>query len=392
MAKKKIANSSLPVLSDFKVWLSTRVKANTASDYCTWLKNIINDIKVLAPNVKLTLSEENYLNVVPALIQSGIFYKAEIVCELLEKHIKEAIRVNSCSSLSNDQSALKAYIRYIKSIIKGGGFSSTLSVPVPDYDALMPYRKELRHYPTNVGNEKFDKINGIDSLIELFGNNHLAFIKKVLSESYFLSPDLEKDRFNELINELKLVSHARYSNDYKSQCPSMHKDQIIKNSKLTPLKYTAKDGSGYYDVELDDDGNRFVRDYIHGKTNYWISKGKKDSHFIGFKISHIWGQAIDPRFFSSFWNIVIVPSWANDLLDKDSSAASLIGEMIGTFKAVCIKLYDMKGKNWSLIRLSHMPNLLPNESIIHSDYQINIINEIQPGWKYGQISTQIVPV
>lgn len=390
MAKKRIANSSVPVLTAFKNWC-IRNGITSATNYCTWLKNTINDIQNWAPSVQLTMSEKYYLDVVPALIQSGIFYKAEIVCELLEKHIKEAIKVNSCSSLRNDQSALKAYIRYIKSIIKEGGFSTALSVPVPDYDELMPFRKELNHYPTNVAKGKFDKIDGIDALIELFGNDHAVFIKKVLKESYFFSPILEVERFDELKKELGDTSYARYSQEEYEE-PGKTKKSIISESQITYISHTLKDGSGPFKVVLDNDGNRKLRQIINDKTNYWVSNGKDTSQFVNFRISHIWGRAFDPRYFTSLWNVVLVPAWANDLLEKEYGYSSLVDEMKDTFKAICINLYGMKYRNWGDIMLQSMPDQSQCRKAIPNDYQINVIQGRGSVASYGIIYSRIVTV
>lgn len=390
MAKKRIANYSVPVLGDFITWCHAN-GIKYASNYCTWLKNTVNDIQKLAPSVQLTMSEKDYLDVVPALINSGIFYKAEIVCDLLEKHIKEALNLNSCTILSNDQSALRAYIKYIKSIIKSGGFSSALSVQVPDYDELMPFRKELNHYPTSVAKGKFDKIDGIDALIELFSNDHAAFIERVLKESYFFSPGLEEQRFDELVTELNRTSYARYSQE-EYQGYGANKKQIIDNSKRTPISHTLKDGSGPYNVELDDDGNRKLRQIINNKTNYWVSNGKDTSQFVNFRISHVWGRAFDPRYFTSLWNVVLVPAWANDLLEKEYGYSSLVDEMKDTFKAICINLYGMKYRNWGNIMLSSMPNLSKSKKTIHGNYQINIIREKVSVGSYGLIYTRVVTV
>ena len=349
-----------------------------------WLKRLVDDIKNLAPAVysNLTMSEKDYLVVIPALIQANVSYKAVIVCDLLVEHIKQAINENNNKVLSDDRAALNAYVDYIKKIIKTGGFTN-ITVPVLDYDALMPYRKELRHYPTNVNKLDFDKINGIDSLIELFGNNHAAFIEKVLSESFFLAPELESDRFLELSKELGNVAIARYSEAYKSYFPNMNKKQIINLSQGQYISIVL-DGTTY-NVKLDKDGNDYLRQYINEKTGYRVN-----SEFIGYKISHIWGQAIDPRYFSSFWNVVLVPAWANDLLDKDCCSSSLISKMVGTFKEICINLYDMNNKPWKQIGLSSMP--LATEPVVHGLYQIHVIKAKQPNYKFGVICTSTVNI
>jgi len=393
---KKIANLSVPVLSDFKRWLTNQqhLKSVTADNYCTWLKqNLISDIETLVPSVALTLSEKNFLNVVPALIQAGVSYKALIVCDLLAEHVEQAIAASVDVQLKNDRSALRKYITFIKQVIKQGGFMGG-NVPMPDYDGLMPYRKELRYCVAPVKKGEFDKIDGIDSLVELFGNDHEAFISKVLSESFFFDRNLEITRFDELCRELndgKAV--ARYTDDYKTLFPGKSKSEIIKASKAKPVLFAPNDSNGAtYCVTLDDDGNRTLRTLINNKTNYWVSNGKANSQFINFKISHLWQRASDPRYFTSLWNVVIVPAWANDLLDKDSNASSLISKMIGTFKAVCIEWYGMKNRNWSSLGLNAMPSIAPGEIVLSGKYTINVIKEKAGNNTFGQISRHLVTV
>lgn len=400
MAKKRIANSSIPILDDFKSWFvnhnsNKKNPSKTAGNYCSWLKNVINDIKEASKSIVLMSSEEDFLTVIPSLIQAKVFYKAEIVCNLLETHIKEAITHTTedelKEKLQDDQSALKAYIRYIKSIIKSRGFSAKLSVPVLSYDKLMPLRRELRHFPTNVAKGDFDKIDGIDALIELFGNDHAVFIEKVLKESYFFSPVLEEERFKDLHNELSGTSYARYSQE-EYQNYGANKKVIISNSQSKPISHKLKDGSGPFNVALDNDGNRKLRQIINDNTNYWVSNGKDTSQFVNFRISHIWGRAFDPRYFTSLWNVVLVPVWANDLLEKEYGYSSLVDKMKDTFKAICINLYGMKYRNWGEIMLQSMPDQSPLRKAIPNDYQINIIQKRGALGSYGIIYSRIVTV
>ena len=134
-----------------------------------------------------------------------------------------------------------------------------------------------------------------------------------------------------------------------------------------------------------------MRQIINDKTNYWVSNGKDTSQFVNFRISHIWGRAFDPRYFTSLWNVVIVPAWANDLLEKDYGYSSLVNKMKDTFKAICINLYGMKDKNWDKIKLASMPELKQDSSEIPGAYEINVIKDKGNG-TYGQIYTQIVTI
>ena len=93
------------------------------------------------------------------------------------------------------------------------------------------------------------------------------------------------------------------------------------------------------EVKLDADGNSEVRNIIKTLTGTSVSVGKKSDIKFG-KISHIWGETSNPFFFTSLWNIVIVPAYYNDILDKDGSADPRIDMIIEQYKAVCWDRYD----------------------------------------------------
>ena len=99
-----------------------------------------------------------------------------------------------------------------------------------------------------------------------------------------------------------------------------------------------------YPIIIDNDGNAQVRMLINDKTGYTISAGK-GSIFQNYKISHIWGKAYDPRYFTNLWNIVLVPAWANDLLDKQNPyKGSLESRLQSTIMRICEVLYFGKGE------------------------------------------------
>ena len=389
---KRIYSKTIPAMPEFQKWLIECGKKgkNTSYLYCRYLKRLIKDIEEFAPEIDLTESEKNYLEVVPAFIKEKVEYKAIIVIDLLLNNLNKATGDSSAKNLSDDKSALKAYKAFIETKMNDSIFVDSLETP--DYDALMPYRRELMYIPSqNTNKGDFDKIDGMDSLVELFGNAtkaHKQFIKKVLSESFFFTSKLCKDRFNNYFKPFSdsSIFIARWSNLYKDKdlFHNMNKDQIIKYSKNNPIDYPDSN-SPLCKIILDTDGNKEVRKFINDETGYWISNGADNSQFIGFKISHIWGNAWDPRFFSNIWNIAIVPAWANDLLDKSKSKSSLIHEMIGTFKEICIKHYEMNNLPWGQLKMAQ-PGLDSSDVVLHDNYTINVINEIQPGQKYGVIS------
>ena len=108
-------------------------------------------------------------------------------------------------------------------------------------------------------------------------------------------------------------------------------------------------------VKLDKDGNAEVRRIINAKTGYTISQGKK-SIFQNYFISHIWGRAYDPRYFTSLWNLAIVPAWANSLMDKIADKESdelglLATKLKSTVETVCWYLYEMEKLCWGKLKM-----------------------------------------
>lgn len=94
-----------------------------------------------------------------------------------------------------------------------------------------------------------------------------------------------------------------------------------------------------YPILIDNDGNAKVRSVINEITGYTVSAGKENI-FQNYRISHVWGRAFDPRYFTNLWNIVIVPSWANDLLDKPNAIkGTLESKLQSTIMKICEMLY-----------------------------------------------------
>lgn len=221
-----------------------------------------------------------------------------------------------------------------------------------------------------------DKLSfkGTDSLIQYLptrdGDN---FIHKVLQDSYFFSTKLAKTRFVEISKDFKSGKqlYARKSKARQDDNSFFYNSEINEDYKSIP-------------IIKDSDGNKEVKNMIEKETGYTVSGGY-DSLFQYYIISHIWGEAYDPRNFTNFWNIVIVPAWANFLLDKHGSDDELTKMFINTFKAICIKHYQMEDMNWQSID-KDIKNLKPNVNyIVPGTYNINVISKKRKGNDYGTI-------
>lgn len=213
-------------------------------------------------------------------------------------------------------------------------------------------------------------IDGYTSLLDApaMGGNINNFVKLALENSYFLNKTATISIHNDLIINIGTGTpvYARESDAVQ---------QVINGIR------NFVDGTLQIPILADPDGNTAVRDIIEKNTGYTVSSGYND-FFTNFKISHIWSNANDPRFFTSFWNIAIVPAWANDILDKKNSQMQLAKTMINTYKAICDKLYRVTslGKKFGAINSTLVvnPTFAPNY-VAHGIYEINVLNNTTNG-------------
>jgi len=205
----------------------------------------------------------------------------------------------------------------------------------------------------------------MDPLIDKLGTNE--FIKLAIENSYFFSVDIVKKRQEELQNSLNTELPARKTTK-KDSCASDYA-QEEKNEKLY---YCEQNNGVEIQIEVDKDGNSKVRSLINSYVGYWAGNGKENSNFVNYTISHIWGRAFDPRYFTSLWNIVLVPSWANTLMDKVPTNGSIESKLQSTIKKICSELYKDVDKGMG----EYKPKMDFNENdVVKGTYQINVLQE-----------------
>ncbi len=197
-------------------------------------------------------------------------------------------------------------------------------------------------------------IDGVESLIKDLGGEK-AFIRKAIAASYFFTADVVKSRFNEIEGLYK-------SND---PIPARYQGQRVKG-------VTCVAQCGYSKCLIDNNGNAKVREVIREKTGYDVSAGQSVV-FINYKISHIWGNAQNPRYFTNLWNVVLVPAWANDLLEKTTAAsASVASKFLSTVQEICLNQYAMHTLGWANINMT-LPGVANPADVQHGVYDINVI-------------------
>lgn len=230
-------------------------------------------------------------------------------------------------------------------------------------------------------------VNGIDSLLEIFENGgSTSFISHILKNSFFFSQKSAKNRF-EKISELINDDNRDINKDplFARNSGRKEKNKVPIFSFKSEIDYTDKE----IKITIDSDGNKAVRDLIKTETGYTLSSGE-NCLFTNYIISHIWGDAFDPRNFTNFWNLALVPAWANPLLDKQNYKDELANQLINTFKAICWKQYGMGKLKWERIYKEHPP--MKPENVMTGEYIIHVIYHHKDSKPYGRISVKSIKI
>lgn len=181
------------------------------------------------------------------------------------------------------------------------------------------------------------KKNFLDELLLLLGNNPEKYM---IEHSLFFSKDVVDTAFNEMLNYLQTGHHFIIRKSTKNAVVSPYRD--VAGTLFWNNIYGTKILNNII-VKLDYDGNREVRRLIKSLTSTTVSQGNTSDIMFG-KISHIWGETSNPFFFTGLWNVVIVPAYCNDVLDKNTGTDPRIDNIIEQYKAVCWDRFDIKGK------------------------------------------------
>ena len=219
------------------------------------------------------------------------------------------------------------------------------------------------------------KIDGAKALAKEIGVDN--FIQYAVDQCYFFEPDIVMQRMSEIVTDYTkgFNLYARKSENTSIQIPdgdsntnstrrntlnierasrgqSQIKSKVDKPLQFAKFNDVAPYAATDYPIVKDLDNNRALRDVIKDYTGYTVSEGK-ESIFQNYRLSHIWGRAYDPRFFTNLWNVVLVPAWANDLLDKPNPVeGSLESKLKSTIQRICEVLYFGLITNWSTINIS----------------------------------------
>ena len=369
-------------------------------DYEKWLlKQGVKSVGAYCPQDKYKCNGKDYLYLdligVFAIENDRLYVNA-----LFEewKAFIENKNQNNLKTTLNRLSYLQKYRQFVETKVYG---KKRLS----EADNAIFNKKDLESVRDSINKSQNPKVDGMDSLIEYIKEE--KFVKLAIESSYFFSPDLVAERFEEI---------KEYICQQKVVDPAFDKEQY--KVKFLPARYSSKEDGVHEPVEEEGkvyfklpnasqrlcviyqegargknkecgantcgggNGNARVCQLIKDRTGYDLGTTTNKKHFRNFIISHIWGHAIDPRYFTNLWNIVIVPAWANHLLDKDEK-----GTLASTFKAtiqkIITELYDFDNIDWSSIQMT--PPSYNNKEVISGRYQINIIDHKSGNAPLGKI-------
>lgn len=374
-------------------------------DYEKWLlKQGVKSVGAYCPQDKYKCNGKDYLY----LDLIGVFAKENerlYVNALFEEWKAEIDKKNNLKTTLNRLSYLQKYRQFVETIVYG---KKRLSKE--DNEIFNEILNALPSVRDSINKSQNPKVDGMDSLIEFIKEE--KFVKLAIESSYFFSPELVKKRVDEIANyickeeevdpafdkndiNIKYLP-ARYSSKEKEDADDGVHEPVVEEGKVYfKLKNAAQrlcviyqEGARGKNTKCGvntcggGNGNARVCQLINDRTGYALGATSDKKHFRNFIISHIWGHAIDPRYFTNLWNIVIVPAWANHLLDKDEE-----GTLASTFKAtiqkIITELYDFNNIDWASIQMTS-PSY-NNEEVISGRYQINIIDHKSVDAPLGKI-------
>jgi len=274
-------------------------------------------------------------------------------------------------------SALYCYLRYIEHIIA----SNTQANLVNDFN-IAP----ICNVTKNQSIKLIGTIDAMDMLISISGG--LANFIKLAVENSFFFPNNYIDKNGQKLpwNQYMLSSplHARLCNQSKNpQTAIPAGSPLVRggNAIFTDGSYTKQ-------ITIDGNGNASVCKLLHDLTGYYYSGLK--NNFRNYIISHIWGNAIDPRYFTSLWNLVLVPAWANYLLELNGAPGSTASIFKATFMKLCEVHYGMNSIIWAPIM--SQPTICNPQDIMHGVHNINVIGYKQPNNLPGNITKTLIKI
>ena len=287
--------------------------------------------------------------------------KKQIKNYISEKHIKEPINEKELNNIIKSiRESLKSKLNQ-KEQFSNEELQNMLNEEVnAAFSVSGNVKKFICAQIDNIIDNSKNHIKDVNKLVNSLTKTNLAdSLGKKTAECSEEIKILNK-AINNLTSQLKYLK-ARYTTDERI---IGKRNRVNKGDKAIYII-----GGESYRVHIDIDGNRFVRNLINDKTGVVVSQGK-GSLLQNTIISHVWENAYDPRYFTSLWNIVLIPAWANSLMDKDDAPANtLASKMRATYMKICTEYYQMS--NNPLIEIKN------NDDVVSGKYTFNVLEELK---------------
>ena len=285
-----MAKTSSKVITDFKEWLkgNGKLTPKSANSYISYLGvSYNNDLSLVS-----TDNVYNYMDVIEQFYQVGdMLYAVTVINNIIERI--NNLGTSLLKALNDQRSALKklrVFLRSMRNNVQDRTYLSKKNPKNPTSSILDDIRESF-------SKGSLDKIDCVRVLIDILGEE--TFIKVVIENSFFFDKKIVDDQHKDIFDKLgKQPIPARKTTKTQSGNPGVGVNTKIGNFDIYQIN------GCNIPVKLDGDGNKQVRDIIKEKTGYTISSGRK-CIFQNYIISHLWGKAYDPRYFTNFWNIVI---------------------------------------------------------------------------------------
>ena len=351
---------------EFTKWAIRRLSKDTVENYRTYLNQLPTYLQgVSLKNHKMPSFLNDYLDLINAFVNAGDRLYALSVYDKIYEIVyaaKQQCQVSDKANWNNRHSAMVALGDFLNEY----GFMPNNGLPGNiDKSRMKISKSDLK------------KEDGMYALLSAMKPD--IFIKMAVESSYFFDPDLV-DKTSTNLNQ------ARFTED-----PTINKQGAKKGA--TNVTYTI-DGLNFPRVTVDKDGNAFVRKLINDTTGVTVSQGQ-NSLIQNTIISHVWGRAYDPRYFTSLWNIVLIPAWANSLMDKEEAVpGSLASKMRATYMAICSELYAKTFNDPNKLNSINLtkPQIKNPNDVIHGVYVINVIQESPNPKKIVHISKTTITI
>lgn len=199
--------------------------------------------------------------------------------------------------------------------------------------------------------EDINENYGIESILSLF-KTEKDFINYYFSKVLFFNIKTVKKQLEKIKNNIKNKEKipVRFSTKSKKHfyyldknLPNKVRTKTFKNKKEA-IEFSCKNNLFYKDsdigIVIDKDGNYYVRKEIRNYTGYRVSEGAI-SDFKNYTISHIWANTSNPYFFTSLWNISLIPQAFSFILDKSKVSSDLIKKIKIITEILHIELYQL---------------------------------------------------